>query len=292
MKYLKTFERLGISDNLEKQVDDYVKTIRSKPISKVFKLIYQCDLGNYSFKIVIDPKISSEGYFTSDPGSITGLEIHLKNREDEATLLHEVKHLDFHLRKKGKTKTNFTKAEKSIMNEKQTKVSKETLLLLEHIFYVYDENEFQSKYHSFYKDFNLFLSKQNKDFTTSDIRKLFFDYEQWTKDTTFGWYTVPSDFIFTFERFFDKDELRVVFNYIILENKRKTFKNPYIDFFSYLITDIKKDIKMRFKLFTDKENEEIEKAIKFFEKDINKRIKIYKKRMSRIVTIACERYVK
>jgi len=292
MKYLKTFERLGISDSLEQQVDDYMKTIRSKPISKVFKLVYQCDLGNYYFNLIIDPKIDSEGYFTSDPSSITGLEIHLKNREDESTLLHEVKHLDFHLRKKGRTKTNFTKAEKSIKNEKQIKVSKKTLELLKNIFYIYDENEFQSKYHSFYKDFDLFLSKQNKDFTTSDVKELFFDYKQWTKDDTFGWYTVPSDFIFTFERFFDKDELRIIFNYIILENKRKTFKNPYIDFLSYLVTDIKKDIKMRFKLFTDKEKEEIEKAIKFFEKDINKRIKIYKKRMSRIVTIACERYVK
>ena len=37
---------------------------------------------------------------------------------------------------------------------------------------------------------------------------------------------------------------------------------------------------------------EIEKTIRFFEKDINKRIQKYKKRMSRIVTLACEKYVK
>ena len=293
MKYLKRFdERLGISQDMEQQVDDYMKTIRSKPISKVFKLLYKCDLGNYYFKLVIDTKITSEGYFTSDPSSITGLEIHLKDRDDESTLLHEVKHLDFHLRKKGKTKTNFTKAQKSISNETRNKVSKRTLGLLEHIFYIYDENEFQSKYNSFYKDFDLFLSKQNRNFTTNEIKDLFFDYQQWSEDGIFSWYTVASDYKFNFERFVDKDELRVVFNYIILEQERRTFKNPYLDFLSYLVTDIKKNIKIKFKLFTDKEKMEIEKTIRFFEKDINRRIQKYKKRMSRIVTLACEKYVK
>jgi hypothetical protein len=94
------------------------------------------------------------------------------------------------------------------------------------------------------------------------------------------------------EKFVDKDELRVVFNYIISEHSRKSFKNPYLDFLSYLAADIKKNIKIRFKLFTDREKLEIEKVIKFFEKDISRRIQKYKKRMSRIVTLACEKYVK
>lgn len=134
-------EKLGISQDMEQQVDDYMKTIRSKPISKVFKLLYKCDLGNYYFKLVIDPKITSEGYFTSDPSSITGLEIHLKDRDDESTLLHEVKHLDYYLRKKGKTKTIYDRMERSVSNSDKTKVSQRTLALLEHIFYIYDENE-------------------------------------------------------------------------------------------------------------------------------------------------------
>jgi len=48
---------------------------------------------------------------------------------------------------------------------------------------------------------------------------------------------------------------------------------------------------MRFRLFNGNEKKEIEKYITFFEKDINRKIKIYKKRMSRIVTLACEKYV-
>jgi hypothetical protein len=37
-------ERLGISQDMEQQVEGYMKTIRERPISKVFKLLYQCDL--------------------------------------------------------------------------------------------------------------------------------------------------------------------------------------------------------------------------------------------------------
>lgn len=293
MKYLKRFdERLGISQDMEQQVEGYMKTIRERPISKVFKLLYQCDLGNYFFKLVIDSNISSNGYFTGSPTYIGDLEIHLKDREDESTLLHEVKHLDYYLRKKGKTKNIYNRMERSVSDSDKTKVSKRTLELLEHIFYIYDENEFQSKYTSFYKSFDLFLSKQNKEFTTNEIRELFFDYKKWSDDTTFSWYTVDSNYNFTFDKFVDKDELRVVFNYIISEHSRRTFKNPYLDFLSYLAADIKKNIKIRFKLFTDKEKLEIEKVIKFFEKDINKRIQKYKKRMSRILTLACEKYVK
>ena len=285
-------ERLGISQDMEQQVEGYMKTIREKPISKVFKLLYQCDLGSYFFKLVIDPKIEPNGYFTGSSTFVGDLEIHLKDREDESTLLHEVKHLDYYLRKKGKTKNIYDRMQRSISNSDEKKVSKRTLGLLEHIFYIYDENEFQSKYISFYKDFDLFLSKQNKEFTTNEIRELFFDYKKWSDDTTFSWYTVASDYDFTFDRFVDEGELKVVFNYIISEHSRRTFKNPYLDFLSYLVADIKKNIKIRFKLFTDKEKIEIEKAIRFFEKDINKRIQKYKKRMSRIVTLACEKYVK
>ena len=298
MKYLQRFdERLGISQDMEKQVEDYMKTIREKPISKVFRLLYQCDLGCYFFRLVIDPKINAEGYFTGSSTLIGGdLEIHLKDREDESTLLHEVKHLDYYLRKKGKTKTIYDRMERSVSNSDKTKVSQRTLGLLEHIFYIYDENEFQSKYTSLYKDFDLFLSKQNKDFTKSEITELFLDSQKWTKDTIFSWYTVgwgqEANYNFTFDKFVDKDELRVVFNYIISEHSRRTFKNPYLDFLSYLVADIKKNIKIRFKLFTDKEKIEIEKAIRFFEKDINKRIQKYKRRMSRIVTLSCEKYVK
>lgn len=291
MKYLKTFERLGIIQDLEQQVEDYIKVIRENPLSKVFNLFYQCDLGNYPFKLVIDTKIDSAGYFISDKNSTTGMEIYLNDREDESTLLHEVKHLDYNLRKGGNTKNIYTRSQKLLSNS-DTKVSKMSLELLEYIFYIYDENEFQSKYNSFYKSFNIFLSKQNRELTTSDIKELFYNYKLWCDDSTFSWYVVESNYDFKLENFINKDELLVIFNYIIFENETKSFKNPYLDFFNYLVNDVKKIIKIRFKIFTDKEKQEVEKVIRFFDKDINKRMHIYRKKMSRIVALACDRYVK
>jgi hypothetical protein len=291
-------ERLGIIQDMEKQVEEYMKTIESKPIAKVFKLVYSCDLGNYFFKLIIDPKLEEKGYFTVDidpdlDNRINGeMTIYLNDRKDESTLLHEVKHLDYFLRKKGKTKNIYTKTEIAVSNSNPKYVSKKSLAWLEHIFYIFDENEFQSKYQSFYKDFDLFLSKQTGELTTTKIRELFFS-EDWVNDmASFRFYTLSAEF--KFDKIFPADELRVIFNYIIHDynNKRKVFKNPYLDLLSYLSNDIKKNIKMRFRLFNGNEKKEIERYITFFEKDINRKIKIYKKRMSRIVTLACEKYVK
>ena len=178
-------ERLGIIQDMEKQVEDYIKTIKRKPISKVFNLVYSCDLGTYKFKLIIDPKIDCKGYFNDDTRG--NFSIYLANRSDEETLLHEVKHLDFNLRKKGKTRTPYSRSEKIISIEgKNAKVSKRTLELLEHIFYVYDENEFQSKYHSFYKKFDILMSelkveadKVGEEITTKAVRHIFYNVKWW-----------------------------------------------------------------------------------------------------------------
>jgi hypothetical protein len=290
-------ERLGIVQGIEQQVEYYIKTIESKPIAKVFNLVYSCDLGTYKFKLIIDPKIDCRGYFNDDTHG--NFSIYLADRSDEETLLHEVKHLDFNLRNKGKTKTPYSRSEKIISIEgKNAKVSKRTLELLEHIFYIYDENEFQSKYHSFYKKFDILMSelkveadKIDQKITTAAVRHIFYN-ERWWDDSAFTWYVPKEGYDFKFENFVDKGELRIVFYYLLMEQKRKQYSNPYLDFVSYLIHGIKSDLKKTFKIFTGDEKKEIEKYITFFEKDINKKIKIYKKRMSRIVTLACEKYVK
>lgn len=297
MKHLKKFnERLGIIKDMEEQVELYMRTIESKPISKTFKFFYHCDLGTYPFQLVIDPKLDSRGYFTNKGGD---LYIYIKDRNDESTLLHEVKHLDFNLRKKDKTKTPYVKSQIAIsMDGKNAKVSQRTLDMLEHIFYIYDENEFQSKYHSFYKDFDIMISKlkleltkkgESKLLTTKSIRHIFYN-ERWWSDATFTWYVPNEGKEFKFSDYVDESELRIVFYYILMEQKRRTFSNMYLDVFSYIAHSIVKDIKRFFKIFTKKERQEIEKYITFFEKDINKKIKKYKKRMSRIVTLACDKY--
>lgn len=299
MKHLKRFnERLGVLSGLEEQVEEYMKEIEKKPTSNVFNFVYRCDLGNYNFKLIIDTKLDRDGYFTGSANN-TDLEIYLKDRTDDATLFHEVKHLDFHIRKKGKTRTPYTKSQFAISQDgKNTKVSKKTLHTLEMVFYIYDENEFQSRFHGFYKNFDTLMSKlsialekQGKKLTTDLVKHIFYN-EKWDADRSFSWYTPDEGYDFKFEKFVPKDELRLVFYYIIMEQKRKTFSNIYLDFLSYKVHQMKKDIKTFFKIFTDKEKQEIEKYITYFEKDINRKIKKYKRRMSRIVTIACEKYVK
>lgn len=297
MKHLKRFnERLGIIKGMEEQVELYMKTIESKPISKIFKFFYHCDLGTYPFQLIIDPTIDSRGYFSDRLGKFY---IYINDRTDESTLLHEVKHLDYNLRNKGKTTNPYTKSQMAIsLDGKQAKVSQHTLEMLEHIFYIYDENEFQSKYHSFYKDFDSLLSKmkleldkkgESNQLTTKAIRHIFYN-ERWWSDSTFTWYVPSEGLEFKFENYVPKDELRIVFYYILMEQKRRTFSNTYLDVFSFIANNLVKDIKRFFKIFTGKEKREIEKYIKFFEKDINKKLIKYKRRMSRIVTLACEKY--
>jgi hypothetical protein len=296
MKHLKRFdERLGIIKDIEEQVELYMRTIESKPISKTFKFFYHCDLGTYPFRLVIDSKLDSRGYFTNINEDFY---IYIKERDDESTLLHEVKHLDFFLRNKN-IKNPYVKSQIAIsMDGKNAKVSQRTLDILEHIFYIYDENEFQSKYHSFYKDFDIMISKlkleltnkgESNLLTTKGIRHIFYN-ERWWSDATFTWYVTKEGKEFKFSDYVDKDELRIVFYYILMEQKRKTFSNMYLDVFSYIAHNIVKDMKRFFKIFTKKERQEIEKYINFFEKDINKKLIKYRRRMSRIVTLACEKY--
>lgn len=297
MKHLNRFnERLGIIKGMEEQVELYMKTIESKPISKIFKFFYHCDLGTYPFQLVIDPSIDSRGYFTERDGKFY---IYINDKTDESTLLHEVKHLDYNLRNKGNTTNAYTKSKMAIsLDGKQAKVTQRTLDMLEHIFYIYDENEFQSKYHSFYKDFDTLISKLKLDLdkkgepellTTKGIRHIFYN-ERWWSDATFTWYVTKESKEFKFDDYVDEDELRIVFYYILMEQKRRTFSNPYLDVFSFIANNIVKDIKKFFKIFTNKEKREIEKYITFFERDINKKLIKYRRRMSRIVTLVCEKY--
>lgn len=47
MKYLKTFERLGISDDLEQQVRKYMDKIEQEPTNNRFKFLYRNNKGHY-----------------------------------------------------------------------------------------------------------------------------------------------------------------------------------------------------------------------------------------------------
>lgn len=303
MKYLKTFERLGISDNLEQQVRKYMDKIEEEPTKNKFKFFYQNDKGSYYFDLIIVPNLYPEkGSFNTGEyfGSVQ-MFINLQDRKDFSTLLHEVKHLDYFTRNKKKSNL-YVKVGKTLdRTPEKDLVSRSDLEKMGFIFYVYDDNEFQSKYHSYYNDFMEFMDdmvetiKQKKSsykLTTDAIRTLWKGFLQEHEDATWSYYTTNR--VFKFNNYFTKRELNKIFLYMISDygDSRKIYANPYRDYYSFFMWSIKKDIRTTFNIYSKEQQLKIDTLIKHFETDINKRILKYRKRMTRIVTIACDKYVK
>jgi hypothetical protein len=303
MKYLKTFERLGISDDLEQQVRKYMDKIEQEPTNNKFKFLYRNDKGHYYFDVVIKPDLSPErGSFNTKKNDFgaTSIFIELKDRKDFSTLLHEVKHLDYWTRN-GKKRSEYSIAGINLSeSEDQELVSKKTLSRMSSLFYIYDDNEFQSKYHSYYNDFMEFMddivehmekSKSDHKLTTEDIRHLWKGFLQEHNDSTWSYYTTNRTF--RFSEYFTEAELNTIFLYMISDyDDRVIYKNPYVDIAGYFIRKAKKNLKSTFNYFTKEQKSKIDPIVRHFEIDINKRIVKYRKRMTRIVTLACERYVK
>ncbi len=303
MKYLKTFERLGISDDLEQQVRKYMDKIEQEPTNNRFKFLYRNNKGHYYFDLIIKPDLSPErGSFNTNKNNFgaTSLFIELKDRKDFSTLLHEVKHLDYWTRN-GKKRSEYSISGINLTtSDDKNLVSKKSLSRMSSFFYVYDDNEFQSKYHSYYNDFMEFMddivkhleeTKSNHKLTTDDIRHLWKGFLQEHDDTTWSYYTTNKTF--RFKDYFTEPELNKIFLYMLsdYDDGRKIYTNTYIDIASYFVWRTKRDFKLTFNYFTKEQKTFVNSFIKHFETDINKRIAKYRKRMTRIVTLACERYV-
>ena len=233
-------------------------------------------------------------------GLTTNIFIELKDRKYFSTILHEVKHLDYWTRN-GKKRSEYSIAGVNLAtSDDKNLVSKKSLSRMSSFFYVYDDNEFQSKYHSYYNDFMEFMddivkhleeTKSNHKLTTDDIRHLWKGFLQEHDDTTWSYYTTNKTF--RFKDYFTEPELNKIFLYMLsdYDDGRKIYTNTYIDIASYFVWRTKRDFKLTFNYFTKEQKTFVNSFIKHFETDINKRIAKYRKRMTRIVTLACERYV-
>ena len=142
MRYLKSFnERLGVNLDIDAQVDEYFKCINNSD-KKTFQFIYKNEKGEFPFTLYISNLNGSSGNFAMD--ITTGeMSIYLRSRTDHSTLLHEVKHLDFATRKRDYHKELLYLANKSLSGVG----SLDPLSKITHIFYIFNDNEFQSKYH-------------------------------------------------------------------------------------------------------------------------------------------------
>ena len=156
IKKFKTFinEKFGISFNIEEECNRIFKIIQKNKKQKEYFFRYSNELGVFLIKIIHIPKLKIEGYFQNkkDNNSKTyNYIIGLKSLDDKSTLFHELKHLDYYIKNKNSNKEIIKKYYDNI----DTKSKKYDYV--KEILYVFGENEFQSKYHDLYFNFNEYI---------------------------------------------------------------------------------------------------------------------------------------
>lgn len=306
MRYLLKFnERLGISLDIENQVKGYMTKIKNNPDKNHFNFLYQCDKGNFFFTLDIkDLPIGNEGSLSveSDDENKNGdiFIITISDRSDESTLLHEVKHIDFYLNQKkcfNNIYYKFLNKLDDLKDELKVNPTK-----LKEIFYVYDRNEFESKYHSYYKDFDNFLLDlikngylKDKKIEPIDIKICFYSFLSKTEDKSWTWYTYVTNFKFT--DYMHKKDINNLFLSLIkdknieLSGKDLIYSiNLYKDVYKYLKNKIFKIFKID--KIKKEDQDKIDKLVNYFESDIRKINKIYRKKMYRLIPLMIEKYVK
>lgn len=281
MKYLQSFnERLGFNIDLDKQVEEFYKEIVNSAEME-FNFVYQNDRGKFPFKLIIG-NLNKKGAFRIDIE--TGeKKILLKHRRDYATLLHEIKHLDYSTRKKDFYKDIF-----HLANERLSKMkSLDPLNSITSVFYLYNDNEFQSKYHGYYIEFDNFIAKNiSSDPTPMEIWSLFERFLISTNDKSWTWYFKDDEF--KFENYLPKSQINRLFTQFIY--KGDIYKGEYDNLIKWLITGIKRLFKTKLNKYSEGELMEINKIKRFYEKQINIRLPKYRKRFLRMVQLMVDKW--
>lgn len=290
MKYLRRFnERLGLATYIEEQSDYIIDMIKSDTKNE-YSLIFYDDFNNTKapFKLIIKKEKSIKGSFGIEKGAMI---IYLGDRTDSSTLLHEMKHLDFYLKKKNCFKDLYFKAEAALTSRLDPlNSSQKRIKMASQIFYVYNHNEFESKFHSYYKQFDNFLNKKNEKLESADIVKYYNEFLNSNTDKSWFWYYYPKKF--TFDTFLSDSDLNQMFFYYLNDSNKVSFSdNMFMSMYQLLKYDIKKFYKTKLNKYTPTEKAKINQLKKFFEKDIDRKIEKYRKKMARIVTIMIEKYV-
>lgn len=301
MKFIKTFERFGIIDYMDEQVAKYMEVINANPDKSNFRFEYIMNLNNKKitipFQLKIDSKLKTEGELESNSNILRSNNtyvITLKKRDDESTLLHEVKHIDFEKRVKDCYSDLYFRANKEI---EKGKIEGGKLAPMSALFYAYTENEFQSKYSGYYKDLDEYVSKL-KNPSSKDIIIAFNDLLKNHTDKTWTWYI--TDKPFTFSTFLNDINTKILFKKIIVPiiNNKEVVEDIDMTFYSIFhmiksyYNKIKEFIFGRKENFTKEDDIEISRAIKKVENNINKKRDRYGKKMKKLIPLMIEKYVK
>ena len=298
LKAFKVFEKLGINFDMEDQVDKYMNTILNSS-ELTFNFLYKCNIGNRYFKVIIDKDLDCRGEFLPDD-----MIIKLRDRNFRSTLLHEVKHLDYNMRVKGSLTDIYFRA-----NNLTQKVP--TIEKFAFIFYSFTEDEFQAKYNSYYKDFDIHLSKM-ENVKSVDILSEFDRFLASHKDATWNWYFSTNEF--KFRNYLTESQLKTLFKKVInpiIDNKGGNYTSDILNYRSnnsddidltylsiyHMLTSYWKKLKEFFlgkeaiKMSSEDETK-MNKNLKMLERNINfKKVK-YRKRIERIITLMVDKYVK
>lgn len=286
IKKFKTFinEKFGISFNIEEECNRIFKIIQKNKKQKEYFFRYSNELGVFLIKIIHIPKLKIEGYFQNkkDNNSKTyNYIIGLKSLDDKSTLFHELKHLDYYIKNKNSNKEIIKKYYDNI----DTKSKKYDYV--KEILYVFGENEFQSKYHDLYFNFNEYIKTHISDSPSNkEIIQLFNSFLDSYKDKTFTWYLKKDEL--KFRDYLKEDELYYCFYHIIDDNYLINVFDVLREMRSYLIyLNLNK-----YYFFTKKEKEKINKFISDLEKYINKKIPIYRRKVMRLIPLMSDKWVK
>lgn len=278
-------ERLGINDSIDEQVEKYMKEINDNYNKNIFEFSYISNNESIPFTLKIDINIKIRGYFDKKKSVIF-----IRNRYDSATLLHELKHLDYSLKniKHSKYSDSYNDIKGLVSGEKNIKNLKTNLLSL--IFYYYDSDEFQAQYHSIYKEFDEFLNfgegldKPTRNFIKNELDK--FLYQNYPSLNT-----ILKIENFRFDDYFDKKFINNIFSLIINNDEMDFNNNSNINLIYRAIRNYYSEMYNKvFNNFSKDKLNKIKKLTKYFEKDINKKNKDYNRKIYRIVSIIYDKY--
>lgn len=286
MKYLKLFEAFGIDSNIEDQVDEYFSEIKSNPNKNEFNFLFQNDIENTFFKLKIDKNFETSGKFSLVFNSrYKEYNITIKDRNDDSVLLHEVKHLDYAI----KNKNYFNKMENKA--REVIKGFKDTPECLNNLFYLYDENEFESQYHGYYKEFKNFCKgKLNSQSKLTDVRNLWYKYLTSCEDRSWTYYLIDIDF--KFDYYISNRKLNKCL-YSMIESGITNSPDKYKWGKNWIINNIKlswHQIKKELGIYSEEEKLQINKIRKYFETIFQQRHSKFRKKFTRMILLVADQY--
>lgn len=311
MNFILTLEKYGINKELKSQVDKYYKEILDNPDKDIFKFEYVIiepkALGGkiiIKFKLTINTNIAKDNKSSKLQGQYQikmafsdkfapRYFIEIDSRENYDTLFHEVKHLDFFVRRKNSIENPsynnvyndiFKKSKDNFKNIKGSNSQK-----LSFLFYQYDKDEFESKYHGYFSGFEKYLlSKKSENLTRKELfyhfNKYINDHEDQTSKEYLNGDNIDLNEMFS-ERFINK----IFYSYIMNAEYMGKWETKLDIFLEFIVG--KEWIKTTLNMYSEKEKGLIDKAINHFEKELNKRKRKYKKKFLRIVTAMFDKYV-